>query len=102
MLFPLIIGVYLAVEQQFLLPFGLPVFLAACWLTGGKLLKWRRYLAALRARAEDGDLHAVREVRASLEVPLLERILVVAGYGILLAGASALLLLLARAAHWIV
>jgi Zn-dependent protease len=100
-LFPLIVGVYLATERQLLLPFGLPVFLVVCRLTGAKLLKWRRYLAVLRARARWGDLHALREVRASLEVPILERILVVIGYGILVTGASALLLLFARAAHWI-
>jgi Zn-dependent protease len=99
-LFPALIGVGLAVERQFLLPFGLPLFLVACWLTAGKFLKWRRYLAALRAREEAGDLYAVREVRASLDVPLLERVLVVIGYGILITGASGLLLLFAQGAHW--
>ncbi len=99
-LFPVIVGVGLAIERQFLLPFGVPIFLVACWLTGGKILKWRRYLAALRAREEAGDLRAVREVTASLEVPLMVRVLVVLGYATLVTGASAMLLLLARAAHW--
>jgi Zn-dependent protease len=99
-LFPLIVGVGLAVEPQFLLPFGVPIFLVTGWLTGGKVLKWRRYLVALRVREEAGDLYAVREVTASLEVPLMVRLLVVTGYGTLFVGASAMLLLLARAAHW--
>jgi len=98
--FPTIIGLSLAVERQLLFPFGAPIFLVACWLTFRKLLKWRRYLAALRAREDAGDLHALREVRASLDVPLMERMLVVTGYGTLVGGASALLLLLAQAALW--
>jgi hypothetical protein len=70
-------------------------------LTGRKVLKWRRYVEALRTRRYAGDLHAVRELEASLQVPFLERALVVVAYVILVAGGSALLLLLAEGAHWI-
>ncbi|MGH2345735.1 MAG: hypothetical protein ACRDG4_10950 [Chloroflexota bacterium] len=100
-LFPGVIGLALLSQPEFLFPFGLPIFLAACWLTGGKVLKWRRYVAALRARGRAGDLHAVRELQASLLVPFMERALVVIGYVILVMGGSALLLLLAEAVHWI-
>jgi len=100
-LFPGVLGLVLLVQSEFLFPFGLPLFLAACWLTGRKVLKWRRYVEALRTREYAGDLHAVRELEASLLVPFLERALVVVAYVILVAGGSALLLLLAEGAHWI-
>ena len=101
LLFPAILAVGLIAEHRITTPIGIGVVLVAAWLTLGKLRKWRHYVKVLRAREITGDLAAVRELLASFEVPLMERLLVVLGYALLVMGATALLLPLARAAHWL-
>ncbi|HVC80986.1 MAG TPA: hypothetical protein VNL35_10870 [Chloroflexota bacterium] len=100
LLFPGLIAVGLLVEGRLATPIGVAAVGGAVWLTWRKIGKWRRYLWLLRARERWGDLGAVRELVASLQVPLAERVLVVFAYLTLVTGCFALLAPLAQAAHW--
>ncbi|HVA88809.1 MAG TPA: hypothetical protein VNL71_03115 [Chloroflexota bacterium] len=101
LLFPGLMAVGLIVEGRLATPLGVGVVGVAAWLTFRKIAKWRQYLWLLRARERWGDLRAVRELVASLQVPFAERALVVTAYIVLVTGSFALLAPLARAAHWI-
>ena len=91
LLFPGAVAAWLVVTHMALTPFGLVLFGGTLWIVGRKLAKWRRYVAALHVRASQGDVSALRELRATFEVPLLERVLVVSIY-LLLVPASFMLL----------
>lgn len=102
LLFPGIMAVGLISEERLGTPLGIAVVGIAAWLTLRKITKWQHYVWLLRARGRWGDLRAVRELVASLQVPLAERILVVTAYLVLVTGSIAVLAPLARAAHWTV
>lgn len=94
LLFPTALALILIRAQLVVTPLGLIVLLGSAYITLRKVVKWHRYVAGLRARVVTGELAALRELRASFEVPLLERLLVVLVYCILVPGAFALLHLL--------
>jgi Zn-dependent protease len=102
LLFPLALGLYLLLyADRAATPLGLAILVGASWITLHKVGKWRRYLGTLRTRVAAGDLGALRELRLSVEVPLMERVLVVAAYVALIPGAIGLLNVLARAGGWL-
>jgi membrane-associated protease RseP (regulator of RpoE activity) len=73
----------------------------AVWIAVRKVRKWRHYLAHLRTRARRGDVQAAREWRESVEVPLPERVLVVAIYLLLLPLTLHLLQVLGQQHAWL-
>jgi Zn-dependent protease len=91
LLFPTVLGLVLAFAHLTLTPLGLTLQLGASYIALRKVVKWHRYVSALRARLVTGDLAALRELRASFEVPMLERMLVVFVYVLLVPGAFGLL-----------
>jgi Zn-dependent protease len=99
-LFPIMCAVWLLHAPQAVSPFGLILLYSAVWATMRKVLKWRRYVAALRARMEAGDTTALRELFASFDVPLWERIFVVCAYCAMIVSGVTLLQVLAHAAGW--
>lgn len=101
LLFPPAIGMYLLHLDRAVTPVGLALLFGAAWITLHKVGKWRRYLGALRVRVAAGDLAALRDLRLSVEVPLMERLLVVAAYLMLIPGAIGLLGVLSRAGGWL-
>jgi len=101
LLFPTGVWLYLFHAHQAVRPMGITILVGATWITVRKLRKWHRYTAALQVRAAGGDLAAQGELRASFEVPLLERILVVAAYLLLIPGAVGLLQVLFAAGGWL-
>jgi hypothetical protein len=101
LLFPTALGLWLLHTHMATTPIGVVILVGASWITLRKVVGWRRYLAALRARLENGDMLALRELRASLDVPLAERLLVVAAYIVLVPGALWLLEMLSRAGGWL-
>jgi membrane-associated protease RseP (regulator of RpoE activity) len=91
LLFPCLVALWLlAFGQLWTIPgtVGLAGALAVALRATGR---WQRYLNGLRTRLSHGDLIALRELRASLEVPLTERALVAVIYVLLV---TAILLLL--------
>lgn len=94
LLFPTGLALFLLRARVVATPLGLTVLLGSIYITLRKVVKWHRYVATLHARVSAGDLAALRELRASFEVPLLERLLVILVYCILVPGAFALLHLL--------
>lgn len=89
--FPLLVAIWLFVLGQFWTVPGMVVLAGAVAVADRAIGRWRRYLAGLHARLLRGDLSALRELRASLDVPLRERILV-AGIYVVLVTATLLLL----------
>jgi membrane-associated protease RseP (regulator of RpoE activity) len=101
MLFPVLFGVWLLYAHQLFTPVGAMLLYCATWATSRKLNKWRHYMRALRKRIGKGDDDAFVELRASIEVPRWERVLVVGTYGLLVVGGLTSLHSLARAAGWV-
>jgi Zn-dependent protease len=66
-----------------------------------KVVRWRRYVDDLRDRIAHDDPAAERELRAALDVPPWERLLVIVAYAALIPGALALLEVLARDNSWV-
>ena len=101
LLFPLALGLYLLHADRAITPVGLAILFGATWISARKVGKWRRYLGALHVRVRAGDLHALRELRLSVEVPMVERVLVVAAYVTLIPGAIGLLSVLSHGGGWL-
>lgn len=101
LLFPSLLTLWLLHTGAALTPLGLVIVFGAAWITLRKVSKWRRYVANLHLRLAASDLAALRELRATSEVPLIERMLVVGAYVILVPGALALLSLLGYAGGWL-
>lgn len=100
-LFPVALGIWLIHLRMVESPLGAVLLVAAAWITARKLRKWHLYIAGLRSRLVQGDLAALRELRANFEVPLWERILVVTAYLVLIPGSMGLLQVLVRAGGWL-
>jgi Zn-dependent protease len=100
-LFPAVVGLFLVRAGMVATPLGVVMLSGSIWITARKVTKWRRYLADLRARLAGGDLSALRELRATFEVPLRERLLVVIAYALLIPGAMGLLQVLVRGGGWL-
>jgi len=100
-LFPIALYLWLLHAHMDATPFGLFVLCGAVWICLRKVLRWRRYVAALHEQVDHGDVRAVMALRASFEVPMVERILVVTTYVLLVAGGLKLLDILWRAGGWL-
>ncbi len=100
LLFPIICALWLLHIHQAVTPFGLLVLYCAVWATMRKILKWRRYVSTLWTRVQDGDTAALRELHASFDVPMWERIFVVGAYGAIILSGLSLLQVMAQAAGW--
>jgi Zn-dependent protease len=90
-IFPALLALWLLHVHQLMTPVGIGLLYFIIWASVRKLKKWDRYVLALRARLHDGDVTALRELRASFDVPLWERLLVTAAYALLVVGGAALL-----------
>jgi Zn-dependent protease len=91
LLFPVLVAIWLVTFGQFWSLPGVVVIGGAIVVADRALGRWQRYLNGLRARLVRGDLTALREACASLDVPLRERV-VVTGIYVLLVTATLLLL----------
>jgi Zn-dependent protease len=100
-LFPSVVGLWVVHTHMAATPLGVVLLVGAVWITARKVGKWRRYVAGLRARLGDGDLQALRDLRATFEVPIWERVLVVLAYVMLIPGALGLLDVLVQAGGWL-
>lgn len=90
-IFPALLAVWLLHVHQLMTPVGIGLLYFIVWASVRKLRKWDRYVIALRTRVLDGDVTALRELRASFDVPLWERLLVTLAYALLVVGGTALL-----------
>jgi hypothetical protein len=100
-IFPALLALWLLHVHQLVTPFGIVLLYFIIWASVRKLKKWDRYVSALRQRIRAGDVTALRELRASFDVPLWERLLVTAAYALLVVGGTALLHETARLSGWI-
>jgi Zn-dependent protease len=101
LLFPGALALWLVHSDLASIKLEVVVIGGATWITVRKIAKWRRYLADLHRRVEAGDERAARELRASLDVPLLERVVVVATYGVLVPVALHIMMVLSHGHHWL-
>jgi Zn-dependent protease len=91
LLFPILVAAWLLVFGQFWTAPGIVALGGALAVAHRATDRWQRYLGGLRTRLLHGDRAALQELHASLDVPLLERILVAVIY-VLLVTATLLLL----------
>lgn len=82
-------------------PAGLTLLAGVTAITVRKVLRWRHYLHELRARLDNGDLAALRDLWLTLEVSPLVRVLVVFAYVLILGAAFSLLTALPVGTHYL-
>lgn len=90
-LFPPLLAILLFYEHVASSPAGLTLLAGASVLTLRKVQHWRRYLEQVRRRLSAGDIQALRESRATFDVPMRLRVIVVLAYVLLVPASIALL-----------
>jgi Zn-dependent protease len=101
LIFPLIVGAWLVYAQLITTPLGMLALYSAVLVAIYKVNKWRRYVANLRSRLEQGDVTALGELQATFLVPMWERVFVVCAYGITVVGGIGFLLGMIHTMGWI-
>jgi Zn-dependent protease len=99
LLFPVLLAGGLATAHLLATPVGMGVLAVGALAACGKVRKWRRYVAGLRRRMDEGDATGLLEWQATFHVPWKVRILVVGAYAATLGGGTMLLVALLRALH---
>jgi Zn-dependent protease len=99
MLFPVLLAGGLATTHLLATPVGVGVLAVGALAACGKVRKWRRYVAGLRRRMDEGDATGLLEWQATFHVPWKVRVLVVGAYAATLGGGTMLLVALLRALH---
>jgi Zn-dependent protease len=83
LLFPVLVAIWLLAFGLFWSTPGLVALGGALAVTYRAIGRWQRYLSGLQVRLLHGDLTALRELRASLDVPLSERMTIAVVYVLL-------------------
>jgi Zn-dependent protease len=99
--FPCIVALWMARQDLGSAQLEALLLIGIGGMTVRKVAGWRRYLDDLPSRIQAGEPEAEQELSVSLDVPLWERLLVIAAYAVMIPGALWLLEVLARDNSWL-